>query len=428
MAIGGSAGGNYSPQMYGGSYRGSPYSVQNILNQDRFGQRHGYGMSPYGMPMNPYAMSMQPPMMPDWGRTQWMNPYSGPYARPYFPQTTGSFFRNNAPAFGWYGQPETFGRPGQGYPDPFGVNPYSSFNYGQYQPILDGPYPPENQGGNTSDVGTYPVGSSRADILQWAKQNNLIGGNNTIDQSEYERLLKMFPEDQPNKDFYFGSPKYEYQSELYSNNPSAQSLFGEFNEFLDPYRQQQEQSAFSDWWRENIYQPTEAAPENTDPPPDPVPVSINEAPPLIPPEVPIWPSNSYNYGMGGPSKGAPQQGYNPYGMYDNQGGFTPSNRPPVGQGGGKGGREPQQGYNPNGMYDVVYNPETGSFDNAGFTPSDRPAVQPAPAGGPSKGAPQQGYNPNAMYDNEGGFTTIEEWLKNNPSAYNNIVNTIGGRR
>ena len=371
MAIGGSAGGNYSPQMYGGSYRGSPYSVQNILNQDRFGQRHGYGMSPYGM-------SMQPPMMPDWGRTQWMNPYSGPYARPYFPQTTGSFFRNNAPAFGWYGQPETFGRPGQGYPDPFGVNPYT-FNYGQYQPILDGPYPPENQGGNTSDVGTYPVGSSRADILQWAKQNNLIGGNNTIDQSEYERLLKMFPEDQPNKDFYFGSPKYEYQSELYSNNPSAQSLFGEFNEFLDPYRQQQEQSAFSDWWRENIYQPTEAAPENTDPPPKPVPMV--EAPPFIPPEVQIWPSNSYNYGMGGPSKGAPQQGYNPYGMYDNQGGFTPSNRPPVGQGGGKGGREPQQG-----------------------------------------------YNPNAMYDNEGGFTTIEEWLKNNPSAYNNIVNTISGRR
>ena len=227
MAIGGSAGGNYSPQMYGGSYRGSPYSVQNILNQDRFGQRHGYGMSPYGM-------SMQPPMMPDWGGTQWMNPYSGPYSRPYFPQTTGSFFRNNAPAFGFYGQPETFGMPGPGYRAPFGVNPYSSFNpynYGQPQP------------------------------------------------------------------------------------------------------------------------------------------------------------------MGGPSKGAPQQGYDP-----------------------------------NGMYDVVYNPETGSFETAGFTPSDRPAMQPTPAGGPSKGAPQQGYNPNAMYDNEGGFTPIEEWLKNNPSAYNNIVNTIGGRR
>ena len=225
MAIGGSAGGNYSPQMYGGSYRGSPYSVQNILNQDRFGQRHGYGMNPYGM-------SMQPPMMPDWGGTQWMNPYSGPYSRPYFPQTTGSFFRNNAPAFGWYGQPETFGRPGQGYPDPFGVNPYS-FNYGQQQP------------------------------------------------------------------------------------------------------------------------------------------------------------------MGGPSKGAPQQGYNPYGMYDNQGGFTPSNRPPIGQGGGKGGGQ-------------IYNMHT---------PVD-PTREVAPS-------------PNAIIDateNQGKFPDIEEWLKNNPSAYNNIVNTISGRR
>ena len=106
----------------------------------------------------------------------------------------------------------------------------------------------------TGGVGTYPVGSSRADILQWAKENNLIGGDNTIDQSEYERLLKMFPADQPNKDFYFGSPKYEYQSELYPNNPSAQALFGEFNEFLDPYRQQQEQSAFSDWWKTNVNQ------------------------------------------------------------------------------------------------------------------------------------------------------------------------------
>ena len=132
-------------------------------------------------------------------------------------------------------------------------------------PTFDGdlrvPQTPYGQGGDptggedpTGGVGTYPVGSSRADILQWASENNLIGGDNTIDQSEYERLLKMFPEDQPNKDFYFGSPKYEYQSELYSNNPSAQSLFSEFNEFLNPYRQQQEQSAFSDWWNTNVNQ------------------------------------------------------------------------------------------------------------------------------------------------------------------------------
>ena len=28
----------------------------------------------------------------------------------------------------------------------------------------------------------------------------------------------------------------------------------------------------------------------------------------------------------------------------------------------------QQGYNPQGMYNVVYNPETASFENIGFTP------------------------------------------------------------
>ena len=105
----------------------------------------------------------------------------------------------------------------------------------------------------TGGVGTYPVGSSRADILQWASENNLIGGDNTIDQSEYERLLKMFPADEPNKDFYFGSPQYKYQPELYGN-PNNQALFSEFNEFLDPYRQQQEQSAFSDWWKTNVNQ------------------------------------------------------------------------------------------------------------------------------------------------------------------------------
>jgi len=106
----------------------------------------------------------------------------------------------------------------------------------------------------TGGVGTYPVGSSRADILQWASENNLIGGDSTIDQSEYEKLLKMFPADEPNKDFYFGSPQYKYQPELYSNSPANQALFSEFNEFLDPYRQQQEQSAFSDWWNTNVNQ------------------------------------------------------------------------------------------------------------------------------------------------------------------------------
>tara|TARA_R110002012_G_scaffold86677_1_gene215084 strand:- start:1240 stop:1740 length:501 start_codon:yes stop_codon:yes gene_type:complete len=68
-------------------------------------------------------------MTPNYATTSYMNPYSSPYSRPYFPQTTGSFFRNNAPAFGFYGQPETFGMPGQGFRDPYG-------GYGQQMPMF----------------------------------------------------------------------------------------------------------------------------------------------------------------------------------------------------------------------------------------------------------------------------------------------------
>ncbi len=96
-----------------GGYGGSPYSVQNIIQRDRM--MGGY---------NPYSMGM----VPNYATTSYMNPYSSPYSRPYFPQTTGSFFRSNAPAYGFYGQPETFGMPGPGYPDPFNVNPYSAYN------------------------------------------------------------------------------------------------------------------------------------------------------------------------------------------------------------------------------------------------------------------------------------------------------------
>ena len=96
-----------------GGYGGSPYSVQNIIQRDRM--MGGY---------NPYSMGM----VPNYATTSYMNPYSSPYSRPYFPQTTGSFFRSNAPAYGFYGQPETFGMPGPGYPDPFNVNPYSVYN------------------------------------------------------------------------------------------------------------------------------------------------------------------------------------------------------------------------------------------------------------------------------------------------------------
>ena len=96
-----------------GGYGCSPYSVQNIIQRDRM--MGGY---------NPYSMGM----VPNYATTSYMNPYSSPYSRPYFPQTTGSFFRSNAPTYGFYGQPETFGMPGPGYPDPFNVNPYSAYN------------------------------------------------------------------------------------------------------------------------------------------------------------------------------------------------------------------------------------------------------------------------------------------------------------
>ena len=180
--------GGFTPSEQPSSFGRSPYSVQNIIQRDRM--MGGY---------NPYSMGM----VPNYATTSYMNPYSSPYSRPYFPQTTGSFFRSNAPAYGFYGQPETFGMPGPGYPDPFNVNPYSPFNV-----------------------------------------------------------------------------------------------------------------------------------------------------------------------MGGPSKGAPQQGYNPYGMYGNQGGFTPSGSPPPqmggkgGAGGGKGGGQIQQGYDPYAMYDPTLKSKAQAFADA----------------------------------------------------------------
>jgi len=105
--------GGFTPSGQPSSFGRSPYSVQNIIQRDRM--MGGY---------NPYSMGM----VPNYATTSYMNPYSSPYSRPYFPQTTGSFFRSNAPAYGFYGQPETFGMPGPGYPDPFNVNPYSAYN------------------------------------------------------------------------------------------------------------------------------------------------------------------------------------------------------------------------------------------------------------------------------------------------------------
>ena len=106
--------GGFTPSGQPSGFGRSPYSVQNIIQRDRM--MGGY---------NPYSMGM----VPNYATTSYMNPYSSPYSRPYFPQTTGSFFRSNAPAYGFYGQPETFGMPGQGFRDPYG-------GYGQQMPMF----------------------------------------------------------------------------------------------------------------------------------------------------------------------------------------------------------------------------------------------------------------------------------------------------
>ena len=128
--------GGFTPSGQPSGFGRSPYSVQNIIQRDRM-------MGSY----NPYSMGM----VPNYATTSYMNPYSSPYSRPYFPQTTGSFFRSNAPAYGFYGQPETFGRPGPGYPDPFGVyDPYR--NFGMPMPGAS-PYRPPTQMGGKGGAG-----------------------------------------------------------------------------------------------------------------------------------------------------------------------------------------------------------------------------------------------------------------------------------
>lgn len=122
--------GGFTPSGQPSGFGRSPYSVQNIIQRDMM--TSGYGMNPYSysQPMGMQGKGgLSMGMTPNYATTSYMNPYSSPYSRPYFPQTTGSFFRNNAPAFGFYGQPETFGMPGQGFRDPYG-------GYGQQMPMF----------------------------------------------------------------------------------------------------------------------------------------------------------------------------------------------------------------------------------------------------------------------------------------------------
>lgn len=282
---------------WGGSFGGgmrtqapyqTPQSVHGLLGRDHAG---------YGMPQN-YGMNPYQSFSPRY------NPYAGGMAGKG--GQTGWGGGNYMGGMGYRPQPNFYLSPFGG-PFPLNqfhsYNPYAGTNFysnlmgygnrdvgGMVDPTLEGG---DAGGGDVADIGTYPVGASRSEILNWANQNNLIGGDSIIDQSEYDYLQKLFANDQENKHFYFGSPQYEHL-DLYPNNPTARSTFNEFNQLIDPYRQQQDQGAFSDWWRENIYRPTETAPETTAGPPEPVPTVNHIAAPYM---------NPYAYGKGGAGGG-----------------------------------------------------------------------------------------------------------------------------
>ncbi len=145
--------GGFTPSGQPSGFGRSPYSVQNLIQRDMMTSGYGMNRYSYSQPMGMQGKGgFSMGMTPNYATTSYMNPYSSPYSRPYFPQTTGSFFRNNAPAFGFYGQPETFGMPGQGFRDPYG-------GYGQQMPMFPyqqpqmniNPYAP--QAGGKSRVG-----------------------------------------------------------------------------------------------------------------------------------------------------------------------------------------------------------------------------------------------------------------------------------
>jgi len=244
---------------WGGSFGGgmrtqapyqTPQSVYGLLGRDHAG---------YGMPQN-YGMNPYQSFSPRY------NPYAGGMSG-----KGGQMGGNYMGGMGYRPQPNFYLSPFGG-PFPLNqfhsYNPYAGTNFysnlmgygnsdvgGMVDPTLEGG---DAGGGDVADIGTYPVGASRSEILNWANQNNLIGGDSIIDQSEYDYLQTLFSNDQQGKNFYFGSPQYEFQSDLYPNNPTARSTFNEFNQLIDPYRQQQDQGAFDSWWKENIYQPDNA--------------------------------------------------------------------------------------------------------------------------------------------------------------------------
>ncbi len=111
----------------------------------------------------------------------------------------------------------------------------------------------DSTNGETTDIGTYPVGSNIRGIMDWARSKGLITGDSVLNLDEYNYLKNtVFPNPVPTKNHYFGSPNYEFQSNLFPGNQQARDAFRDLNELITPYRELQTQDAYSDWWQKTF--------------------------------------------------------------------------------------------------------------------------------------------------------------------------------
>lgn len=111
----------------------------------------------------------------------------------------------------------------------------------------------DSTGEETTDIGTYPAGSNIRGIMDWAKSQGLITGDSVLNLDEYNYLKNtVFPNPVPTKNHYFGSPKYEFQSDRFPGNQQASDAFSDLNELINPYRELQTQDAYSDWWNKTF--------------------------------------------------------------------------------------------------------------------------------------------------------------------------------
>jgi len=111
----------------------------------------------------------------------------------------------------------------------------------------------DSTNGETTDIGTYPAGSNIRGIMDWAKSKGLITGDSVLNLDEYNYLKNtVFPNPVPTQNHYFGSPKYEFQSDRFPGNQQARDAFRDLNELITPYRELQTQDAYSDWWQKTF--------------------------------------------------------------------------------------------------------------------------------------------------------------------------------